>query len=142
MRDEYGRNYYTFCVRDCLRHITNWADKYSGNKPIRYIFESGAEGESEVNAIFQAIKKNEKDKTLLRYGGFSFEDKRPALPLQAADFCAYEMWKQMQNQIVDGKQRDVRKSFRDLLKVTHSSNYFDKENLMQLVESRKSGKFR
>ena len=142
LRDEYGKDYYTFCVRDCLRHIVNWAIKYSQNKPIRYVFESGAEGQSEVEAIFQAIDKNEKDKALLRLSDWSFKDKLKVLPLQAADFCAYEMWKQMQNQIVNGKQRDLRKSFANLLKVKHISNYFDRENLIELVEIRKSGKFR
>jgi hypothetical protein len=58
--------------------------------------------------------------------------------LQAADLLAYESFKHMDNRIVGGVKRDMRKSLYDLLRQSggtpHYSNYWRKENLTELSE--------
>lgn len=97
-----------------------------------------------MEQVLREIDGEEQKKVSMRLGKWRFANKReqtrdgvvfPAvLPLQAADFLAYETYKQMANRIVDGVKRNVRKSLWDLLRVSHESNYyFDKDNLAKLV---------
>lgn len=133
MRKYYGRHYYTFCINDALRLVSNWIRKFSRTDPIHYVFEAGAEGRGEVDARFEEINSDEKLRDLYKLASWTFADKRNLVQLQAADVIAYETFKQMDNRIVEGAKRKVRKSLEDLLKSTHMSNYWDKENLMKIV---------
>jgi hypothetical protein len=60
---------------------------------IRYVFESGAEGAGAVLRSYQRSMKLQFPmfKEMLRQAGLSFEDKRCATPLQAADILAYDL---------------------------------------------------
>lgn len=135
MRDYYGRHYYTFCVNDALRLVANWIRKYSRTDPIAYVFETGAEGSGEVAARFTKISGNEKLRKLYNFGSWSFAPKRDLVQLQAADLWAYETFKQMDNRVVDGVKRKVRKSAEVLTKCPHASNYYLKEDLVRLASN-------
>lgn len=73
----------------------------------------------------------------MRIGESRVEDKRAVIQLQAA-VVAYETWKQMQNRIVAGELRPMRRSLWNLLRrskgTPHISNYFDRDNLRELAD--------
>jgi hypothetical protein len=137
-RHFYGEHYYSFAVRDCLERVADWIKRFHRTEPIRYVFEKGAEGQTEVN---EALTEAYEDKDLrerFKLDGWSFEDKRSVVQLQAADLLAYETFKHMENQIVDGVKRRMRKSLYDLLRQSggtpHHSNYWNTHNLTELVD--------
>ena len=70
-------------------------------------------------------------------GGWSFQGKE-ILPLQAADVMAYEVYKHVENQIVDkGEKYDVRRSMIDLYR-PRDDNYlklWSRERLIDWVNS-------
>jgi hypothetical protein len=144
MRDYYGRHYYTFCVNDALRLVGNWIRDFSRTDPLHFVFESGAEGSGEVAARLAEISGSERLRRLYNLAGWSFADKRDVVQLQAADVWAYETFKQMDNRIVDGVKRKVRKSAEALIKCPHVSNYWCKEDLIKLTldyqERKKKGR--
>lgn len=137
LRHRYGKHYYTICALDCMSRVIEWADKYSYAEPIQYVFETGAEGAGELAAKMQDFYDDERTRTRYRLRGWSFEDKREVVQLQAADFIAYETWKQMENRILEGEKRPMRKSLFNLLRASkgtpHFSNYLNRENLSELV---------
>jgi hypothetical protein len=133
MRDYYGRHYYTFCVNDALRLVGNWIRKFSRTEPLNLVFESGAEGIGEVMTRLAEISRSEKLTRLYNFASGTFAKKQDLVQLQAADLWAYETFKQMDNRIVDGVKRKVRKSAEDLINCPHASNYWRKEDLLNLV---------
>lgn len=136
IKDSYGEHYYTFCALDCMRHVANWADERSYNEPIHYVFEQGAVGEKELRKKLEMFNADEESRAIYRLGGWDFADKREVVQLQAADVIAYETWKQMENRIIAGERRPMRKSLFNLLRQSkgtpHISNYFNEENLSEL----------
>lgn len=111
-----GKSFYAAGAFYCMRFVSTWADDFNRQQPIRYVFERGAQGRDEVEAMLRRFDKEAATKSMYRLGGWSFEPKKeqvikgvlyPAVvPLQAADFIAYETYKQMANRIVDGIQRN------------------------------------
>jgi len=137
-RQHYGRHYYTFAVSDCLKQVAEWVKDYRRAELIQYVFECGAEGQAEVNEAFREIYEDTDLRERYHLEGWSFADKRNVVQLQAADLLAYESFKHMDNRIVGGVKRDMRKSLYDLLRQSggtpHYSNYWRKENLTELSE--------
>jgi hypothetical protein len=100
----------------CFRLIATWIQMYKREGPVRYVLESGAAGRDEVEAMLKQLEKNPTAQHMARMGGWSFEHKTertiknvkyPAVvPLQAADFLAYEMFRHMDNRVVEGIKRN------------------------------------
>jgi hypothetical protein len=107
-----GNCFYAGGAFACFRLIATWIQMYNREGPVRYILESGAEGRDEVEAMLKRLKKTPTAQHMARMGGWSFEYKTertikgvkyPAVvPLQAADFLAYEMYRHMDNRVVKG----------------------------------------
>jgi hypothetical protein len=69
--------------------------------------------------------------------GWSFQDK-DVLPLQAADVIAYEVFKHVENQILDkGEKRDVRLSMLDLYRPCDENylKWWSRERLIDWVNT-------
>src|SRR6185295_20373580 len=92
-----GKSFYAAGVFGCLNLVRIWADKYSRNDPIRYVFEEGAVGRDEAEKMLRRLKADERERGMYRLNGFSFESKDHPdfVPLQAADFLAYEGYRQL-----------------------------------------------
>ena len=67
--------------------------KINPNAWINYTLEDGAEGKGQILHSYENVKKDPIRTESFRLLGISFQDKRKFLPLQAADFIAYEIFK-------------------------------------------------
>lgn len=97
-----GKSYYAAGVFGCLNLTSALFKKKRKVGMIRYVFEAGAEGSGEAQEMLRRLYKDEHARELYRIGGYSFESKsNPAfIPLQAADFLAYEAYRQIDNQVL------------------------------------------
>ena len=68
---------------------------------VRYVFEKGAAGRDEAEKMLRRLKADPNDREKFRIHGYDFEGKE-TVPLQAADFLAYESYRQIDNRVVDG----------------------------------------
>lgn len=124
---------YNFCVKLCLGFTSLWAQKYKRTEPITFVIERGAGYNSEINNSFNGIFADETLRKLFRLGSLTFVDKKAALPLQAADLFAYEVWKDATNRFVidAGKKRPERKSFRSLRETVHQGSYWGRDEFLR-----------
>jgi hypothetical protein len=109
-----GKSFYAAGVYACLHLVSMWADRFSRNDPIRYVYEEGADGRDEAEKMLRQVKRDRKRKQVYRFSGYSFESKNDPnfVPLQAADFLAYESYRQLDNRVLQGIKKD--KEGRDL----------------------------
>jgi uncharacterized protein DUF3800 len=101
-----GKSFYAAGVYVCLNLIAVWSDQ-PRSEPIdgiRYIFEEGAVGRDEAERILRELKDEPYLRGRYKMQGFSFEDKKDPdfVPLQAADFLAYEAYRQLDNRVIEG----------------------------------------
>jgi len=74
-------------------------------------------------------------------GGWSFQDHRVVLPLQAADILAWETLWHMQNVVLpQTDKRRPRRSYSELLKMPIQVGYHDQESVRRLVQHWKKTK--
>ncbi len=111
---------YGWCAHECIVAVRKWCERPSArsrtSRPVCWAFERGAEGQHQVEAMFAELSNISELKAAFRIGALSFPDK-DVVPLQAADLLAYEVFKQVENQIVDrGEKHDVRLSVRHLMR--------------------------
>jgi hypothetical protein len=105
---------YGWCARDCLAAMTNWYQRKGYRNAVRWVFEAGTTGHGQVDAMFDELYRNPITRQKYFIKGWSFEDKS-TLPLQSADVLAYEVFKQVENQILDRGKRPVRLSLKHLV---------------------------
>jgi hypothetical protein len=111
-----GESFYAAGAFQCLKLVSSWIHRFNRNEPIYYVFEKGAEGQKEVRALLERTEKDPEARAFARMAGWSFESKKDevikgvrypgVVPLQAADFLAYEMYRHMDNRVVEGIKRD------------------------------------
>ena len=73
----------------------------------------------------------------LRVASWTFALKQCVCQLQSADFYAYEAYKEMDNRVVAGHKRDIRKSALDLFRPTDQRYYSDKNHLQRWVDDQR-----
>jgi Protein of unknown function (DUF3800) len=111
-----GESFYAAGVFACFRLIATWMEAFNRNEPMRYILEAGAEGRREVEAMLKLAENSPEAMAMSRMGGWSFEYKKDrviknvtyhrVVPLQAADFLAYEIYRHMDNRGFEGIKLD------------------------------------
>lgn len=108
---------YGWCVHECHIAASKWCDKAKHREPIDWVFEAGTEGSGQIGFYFQKCSEIPWVSEVLRVktNGWAFRNKN-TIPLQAADVVAYEIFKQVQNQIVEKGKRNVRLSALDLFR--------------------------
>ncbi len=130
---------YAFCMLQCFARIGEWADTYKLSEPIAYVVESGAGFNRDLDMLKQTLSGTEARKARYRFEALTVADKKNVTPLQAADMLAYEMYKEMVNFIVPGKEiKQLRWSAIRALdgKPTDYCGYYTAENLrMPLPDS-------
>jgi len=88
--------------------------------------------------MFRQLRNDPEMSKEFRIGRLSFSGKA-VMPLQAADVLAYEVFKQVENQVVDegkkpdGSKRDVRISIRELMR-PDDMHYLQYWNMARLRE--------
>jgi hypothetical protein len=93
-------------------------------------------GYGQVHTMFDHLYKNQKMRDDYHIKGWSFQDKS-IVPLQAADVLAYEVFKQVTNQILDkGKNYDVRFSMKHLVRATDDRylKYWGEQRLLEWIK--------
>jgi len=125
---------YGWCAHECLLRASIWCEKAKHGEPIKWVFEKGTEGSGQIGFYFQKCAEIPEVSKLMRvqHGGWSFQNK-DVLPLQAADVVAYEIFKQVKNQIVDKGKKNVRLSALNLFRKKDEPymKYWDKDRLLQ-----------
>jgi len=87
---------YTFCCHLCFFTGADWSDSRNYKDSIKYVFESG-DFSGDILAAHTAACKTDRVRERFRFGigGLTFEDGVKVTPLQAADFLAYELYREM-----------------------------------------------
>jgi len=109
---------YGWCAHECVVASRVWCERpiRRYRHPINWVFEKGADGQTQVAQMFAELERHPILGKEFRIGTLNFACK-DVVPLQAADTLAYEIFKQVENQIVDrGEKRDVRFSVKDLIR--------------------------
>ncbi len=101
--DMMGRTFYAAGVWVCLNMIGAWGEDRQVDW-IHYVFEEGAEGRHEAEGMLRKLMKDPQSRQRYRIRDYSFESKNDSnhVPLQAADFLAYESYRHIDNRIVQG----------------------------------------
>lgn len=129
---------YGWAIHDCMIGIGRWADSSGQKGMVQYVFETGAHGRRQVERMISVLcshppaarlSKYDWQKTL-RIAGSSFQCKKYVTQLQAADWFAYEVYKHMDNRVVEGPKRPVRRSARHLFRPSIDEvHYWDGDRL-------------
>ena len=133
-REEIGRPYH-ICASICMKSLGQWAEKHGHQEPITYVFEKGAEHSGDVLEAHTKALKDPKMRSKFRLGELRFADKREAIPLQAADILAYEVWKDTCNK-ASGSPRSERWPLHRLSGSVIAIMQADKQSLLDLVNRR------
>lgn len=97
--------------------VSVWAEKFNRQDRLLYVFEDGAQGKGEARRLLEESKSVPRLRGRHLIHSFTFEDKHDPrfVPLQAADFLAYESYRQLDNRILEGIKRPERGALRCLL---------------------------
>ena len=123
---------YGWCAHECIIAAGMWCEKSKHNEPIDWVFEKGTVGSGQIQFYFNKCSETSDltKMTRVQPGGWSFYGK-DVIPLQAADVMAYEIFKQVKNQIVDRGRKKIRLSALDLFRAKDVPylQYWDKDRL-------------
>jgi len=114
----FSRNYgnmYAWCAHICTVAISRWCDRHDYSGPVNFVFEAGTIGVGQISAMFRVLHKDLWCRQKYHIGTWSFGGK-DILPLQAADTIAYEWYKFVDNEAIQGHRREMRQSAVDLLR--------------------------
>lgn len=130
---EHLGNCYSLASRSCIADCNQWLRKEERAFPVKYIFDQGDAGASELVRIAQLH-------------GFpipSFEPSRDmrgrkgVIPLQAADFAAYELLKATRDVGVDAPLTHYRRSLQALAKIPNRFGRNDEPQLLDMCKNMK-----
>ncbi len=132
-----GSHPYVWCAIDAVTEAMKWVRDHSNSvAPIACVLDIGDKGKGEVLDTLTAAKQQNRD--FDKYlNSVSFEKKTNMVPLQAADFFAYETAKQLLR-IANLDSRDIRKSLGRLLRgrvMDVIGHYVDAKSLRWLAGS-------
>jgi hypothetical protein len=139
-RFAFGKNHYTFVVRDCLSMLYRWRKTFGYEGQIQYVFDDMSKGKDEIDHTFEvALERGDpalKDFGMFR-GGWGFADSVTVRPLQGADILAWETRRHMTDVFLaaPGTEKPTRESFSDLCASPITVHCYNEEKLCKLVES-------
>lgn len=129
---------YNICCTSCYLELGEWAKGNYQIEPISYVFDAGNKNSGEVGKTFLETKK-QSESVGYRMGTIDFSDDEIAIPLQAADIAAYELWKWLDEHFAD-KVRHGRFPLQELIKIPWKIREFDGGILEEMLEHRRTGK--
>jgi len=98
-----------------------------------------SKGKGEIDQVFEHHLAGGKQAAMLAgisIGGWSFQDHRIVLPLQAADILAWETLWHMQKVVLpkEADKKPHRRSYSALLGMPHEEAFHDQESIRRLVQ--------
>jgi hypothetical protein len=126
---------YSFACLQMLLGVQWWTNGNEFHDDVAYVFESGAQHQSEANAFMQKVFKHPQMKIDFRYSSHTFVDKASATQLQCADLLAWH-WFTYNRRAREG-QKEKRKDFSRLLEKRIKANHYDKEGIDKWLAHRK-----
>ena len=121
MKDEQGKEHFTFAVKSVLGWVAEWHERYGLGKSVQYVFSLMSKGKGEIMQIFDLLKEHPEIAQRLGFkyrdpDGLMFQNMESFKPLQAADILAWNTYNFM--------QREIRRGLPDNFAPLHP--YFDK----------------
>jgi hypothetical protein len=102
-----------------------------------------SKGKGEIDRVFEHHLSGG-DEAAMEVGitrrGWSFQNSRVILPLQAADILAWETLWHMQNVVLREPKKQIRRSYNALLELPFHGGYHDQESIRKLVAHWKKNK--
>jgi len=126
---------YSFACLQMFLGIKYWADKNDFQGDVNYVFESGAQHQSEATAFMQKVFEHPQMRLDFRYSSHNFERKTDVSQLQCADLLAWH-WFTYNRRAQEG-QKEKRKDFSRLLEKKIKANHYDKEGIDKWLAHRK-----
>jgi hypothetical protein len=127
---------YHFCSLMCFATGVDWARESKYDETIKYIFENGDEYKHQVLNAHTKACKDERVREFFRFraGELTFDDGVKVRPLQAADFLAYELYREMQRKVYPNpKYPYTRNSLMALLRVRGEYKEYREDDLVGYV---------
>lgn len=141
--DYFGRSYYDFDVRVCMRKLKDWCNQTGYNGTVQYVFADLAKQGRALDRIFREVLDHPEAKEWFRASGMWTKGlMRDVVQLQAADVVTYELNKRIVDEIKAGKsgQRHIRKSLENMhLSKKFAPLYFNREDMMRWIISSFTG---
>ncbi len=103
---------YPLCCHLALTALGKYLDVKQNPEKVAYVFEAGHSHEEEARTFIANAVRCEPLRQSYRYFGDSFLPKSDAVPLQAADFLAWE-WAKFRHETMEQSKRRIRKSLRE-----------------------------
>ena len=118
---------YSFACLQMFLGVQRWANANKFVGGVKYFFESGAQHESEADALMKKIFAHPQLKNDFRYSSHSFEGKANVVQLQCADLLAWHLF--TYNRRKRQGEIEKRKDFRRLPGKRVQFNHYDKEGI-------------
>lgn len=126
---------YSFACLQMFLGVQWWANCNEFHDDVAYVFESGAQHQSEANAFMQKVFNHTQMRIDFRYSSHTFVDKASASQLQCADLLAWH-WFTYNRRAQEG-QKKKRKDFSRLIEKRIKVNHYDKEGIDKWLAHRK-----
>jgi len=128
---------YSFACLQMFLGVKFWADNNDFHGDVKYVFESGAQHQSEANAFMQKVFEHPRLRRDFRNSSHTFANKVNVSQLQCADLLAWHWFTYNQR----GRRGEVkkRKDFRSLLEKRIKANHYDKEGIDKWLAHSKRG---
>jgi hypothetical protein len=88
---------YGWCGTHVVSVAAQWATQAGYGNPIDYIFEAGAQGRHQLDKFLGTLLQHKDARARYLIGRWDFRTKESAIQLQAADYLAYEIYKNIVN---------------------------------------------
>lgn len=118
---------YTFLANCAISRVINWADATGFKGRFVYMFEAGAAGEPEADAVLTDIKGCAQKSERSRYGGHSFLPKGLFAPNEAADMLAWHVTKYIRDK--HAGKASARKDFQALIRPQDTNSDYSESNV-------------
>jgi hypothetical protein len=104
-KQRYATRLYTMAVKSCMGRIAHWRARYGITEPMQFFFDQMSEGVGEIQDIWKLLPKypDVAHQNGMIPNGYSFQDKTFFKPLQAADILAWQMYNDMTNVVLKGR---------------------------------------
>lgn len=118
---------YSFACLQMFLGVKFWAINNDFDGDVAYVFESGAQHQSEANGFMQKVFEDPQMRLDFRYSSHAFAHKANVSQLQCADLLAWHWF--TYNQRERAGQLEKRKDFRSLLGTRVKFNHYDKDGI-------------
>ena len=118
---------YSFACLQMLLGVQWWTNGNKFHDDVAYLFESGAQHQSEANGFMQKVFEDPQMRLDFRYSSHAFAHKANVSQLQCADLLAWHWF--IYNKRDRRGEVNKRKDFRRLLEKRIKANHYDKEGI-------------